>query len=89
MTSYVGCWRRRMVHMVSQHMLSLLISVAIMTLNFWHSTHRGLVVNEAAKSGFYIHNHGATWDEMTTASWTKNIVEVYEKDKEHLSVEKA
>ena len=61
-----------------------------MTLNYWRpSTHRGLVVNEAAKTGFHIRNHGATQDEMTAASWTENVVEVYENDKGRLSAEKA
>ena len=66
-------------------MFSLPISIAIMTLNFWPWTHRGLVVNEAAKSGFHIRNYGVTRDEMTVASWADNVVEVCENDKEGLS----
>ena len=75
------------VTMTSYVVFSLPISVA-MTLNCWPSTHRGLVVNEAAKSGFHIRNHVATWDEMAAVSWTENVVEVFEKDKERPLVEK-
>jgi hypothetical protein len=59
-----------------------------MTLNCWLSTHGGLVVNEAAKSGFHIRNHGATWDEIAAAPWAEDVVEVLEKDKEHVLVQK-
>lgn len=49
----------------------------------------GLVVNEAAKSGFHIANRGAVPEKVTTASWTQDVAEVYEKGKDHASVEKA
>ena len=75
------------VAMTSYVVFSVPISVA-MTLNCWPSTHKGLVVNDAAKSGFHIRNHGATWDEMAAASLTENVVEVFEKDKGHVLVEK-
>jgi FHS family L-fucose permease-like MFS transporter len=49
----------------------------------------GLVVNEAVKSGFHIANRGTVARPVTEAPWDKEAAEVYEKDKDHASVEKA
>jgi len=49
----------------------------------------GLVVTEAAKSGFHMANRGTVSDTVTESSWGKVVDDSYEEKKDRTSVEKA